>query len=295
MLEHLSDEAAAVVDIEAVRTTAERFVADPAEVTVILTGNYHATLRAHSAHYRSKDPEGDSWSSAGGVAIVDDAGVHTIVVRQQLWLLNEHEPLQSVAHEALHVANRQRGEDMNRLVAGLTYPDEATKFFTGYAGMVVEEYRVDRAVFGVPDRDASGLRHDFDDDLQAFAGRCKTACEAAHDAGQEGLDRFSSVVQDAFIKTIYTAAGVCAADLASQGRTAPKRSEPGWSRLVGPHYDRLRWQLSQIPDATVPTSGDVLQAAAVGMVPALLSWADHFGWTVMPGSPQGSLRTDWDV
>jgi hypothetical protein len=81
-----------------------------------------------------------------GMAFEHADGSNTIVIRHELWGLEGREPLRAVAHEALHVANRQRGEHLYRLGERFEHLDVTDRHFLSYAGILIEEYRVDRAL-----------------------------------------------------------------------------------------------------------------------------------------------------
>jgi hypothetical protein len=295
-LEHVAEGGPSESELDTVKLTVERFVVDSDEVLLVITGNYVETIRAHDTGGRTAARIDDDPMIPGSMAMMfkHDDGGYTIVVRQEIWSLEGRDPHRAVAHEALHIALSQRDEGTYRLDERFQQFEEAERHFVTSAGIVIEEYRVDRALcsdgFLGGDRDSG----DFDADLIAFA---RDAAEAWRhvEAGDTDQDAFSAAVQTAFFQMIYTAAGTCARDLCSNRQRGPRKSEPHWTRLVGPHYERLRERLALLPDATQKTPRQDLENAAVQLIDPLISWATYFGWTVNRNQGIATFRTDWEL
>jgi hypothetical protein len=294
--EHLTDGGPSGSALDTVKSTVERFLVDSDEVLLVITGNYVETIRVHDTGGRTAAGIDDDPMIPGSMAMMfkHDDGGYTIVVRQELWSLEGRDPYRTVAHEALHIALSQRDEGTYRLDERFKQFEEAERHFVTSAGIVIEEYRVDRALCSEGlwggDRDYG----DFDADLIAFGGDCAEAWRHV-EVGDTDRDAFSAAVQTAFFQMIYSAAGTCARDLCSNGQLGPRKSEPAWARLVGPHYARLRERLALVPDATRETARHELENTAVELLDPLIDWASYFGWTVNRNRGNATFRTDWEL
>lgn len=292
-LDYLAHDAFRCDQLTEIAHVAESFVHDSGSVTVVLSGDYVKSLKARSGRDTDEIDSDPMATTAAGTALEHSDGTHTILVRQELWRIAGHDPLKSIAHEALHVATRQRGEFMLRLGEHFPQLSDSERHFLALGGEVVEEYRVERALCSQATwRDRSAFHGSFDKDVRMLAGDAGNAA-TQFQSGAWDEQRFASAIQSVFRKLTYTAAGTIAGELCTSGSAAPARTEPGWTRLVGPNYDRLKDVLVEVPDASTPTAREQLEHKAVLLIPLLLCWAGWFGWTVHNGT--SSYSVDWDV
>jgi hypothetical protein len=70
-----------------------------------------------------------------------------------------------------------------------------------YAGILIEEYRADRALCSHGQRGAERDLGDFDSDLAALAAECAEAWSRV-EANETGMDAFTAAVQTAFFQMI---------------------------------------------------------------------------------------------
>lgn len=178
------------------------------------------------------------------------------------------------AHEGLHVAMNQRSETLSdihvrRKLPGMTR--ETT--FVAFAGIAVEEYRVERAL-------CSESWWPSPANVSYAFGRCRDAMVEASDARGRGggvLD-YCRAVLTAFHELTVQFAYIAGEELAGGGPVS--RGQAGWDWLAGPAFDDYLDALDHIPSATVATSRDELDGYAFELVEPLDQWLRQIGFLI---------------
>lgn len=119
---------------------AARYLDDPQRVRIILSGDFARSLTDHSrkASHPAKD--------AAGVTLKDEQGGYIILVSSARHYAGSV-PLTGkrrqivVAHESLHVATKQRGEEMTSFTGQDSA--ECSQWYVNLAGGMIDEYRVE--------------------------------------------------------------------------------------------------------------------------------------------------------
>lgn len=261
-------------------------VADPSALTVILSADFAATVRARTTDPIEKATYGtDRGFGEVGAKTLQD-GNQSVIVFQAPYLAGPRVEADGervrdalIAHESHHVTLQQRGETLSDIrVRHDLSGDTAAGLFLALAGIAAEEYRVDLALFEEGLGWAPSQTDSLGESLPVLRDAFLRAITLRYSG--EPIDRPFRDVLAAFRNLVVLAAYVAAADVGTGGRIAPSQLEQGWERLIGPQYAGWRGALESIPSAAqaLPrTEGDRL---ATSLVPLLSAWLRHIGFTM---------------
>lgn len=156
------------------------------------------------------------------------------------------------AHEALHAAINQRGENLSDLRERHGLPElSRAGTWAAVAGYAAEEYRVERALCDEGLGPIAGYEITVADALESFRTAILDGITLRFP--NEPIDRCCETVLTAFHRVTILFAYVAGEELAGT-RSVTERSSALWRRLVGSQYTRFREHLNDLPSANEPTA-----------------------------------------
>jgi hypothetical protein len=178
-------------------------------------------------------------------------------------------------HEALHVLLIGNGENTFDSRGSLAAHSNVSPELIAMAGIAVEEYRVQRAVYE---------RHPHDS-WPSFEALCTASHDAIHDAATDyywdpvkDVQAFRNVVMTAFA-AMSTYAAYVAAQLQVGGLPTPELEEaPLDKRMLGEPFRRAIERLRELPSAEERVRRDDLEAAVVDVAGLLAGWLRQIGF-----------------
>jgi hypothetical protein len=267
----------------------ETRIPDPSVVDLVVTGNFPASVVRRfgtpnqAEHFDTKRGAGEA--TAMTIPLDDRAAIVVPIG----WFLDERDAGQAkpslemrnhlVAHEALHVALRQRGEQTHDVRSRLGQ-SVAHGQFVASAGVVSEEYRVQAALHAEGPNPYDN-QDDLHDDL--VAARAAIMDGITLRVPDEPIDRCMRTVMDALhilaIRLAYLAASMRKPD--GSVPTAPPASmasDPLWLRLIGSAWPAFAAAMAAFPEASQPTTTEVINEAVLNLADILADWIKQTGF-----------------
>lgn len=284
------------VDDERVIAAAEQIasrVARPSEVELVISGHFRESLRGASPEPQEEQDDGPIDGISG--ATVWGHGRCTVVMPAWGFLspptVPETHAAHVIAHEAFHVLIGQRGERLCEFTRPGT-GDVAARWLASIARRIVEEFRVERAIYEEraalrpPHRDA------ISEDLSAVDDAAISSTDPTTARQGDEAERYEQLLY-LFRGLMCRVAYVAAADVATAGELAPSETDDSaslrvWERRVGDRYDRLVATLAAVPSALVECSSEALESRALSVIPLVRSWLEAF-WLALGESEGGKL------
>jgi hypothetical protein len=257
----------------------------PDEVRVIVAADFEQAVRD-----RVSDPEYAAaytaerlFGRAAAKTISQDDGSTDLVI--DAWLLSKnnapqgHDIERLFHHEALHIAVHQRGEQSNDLRLRANHALNSNRgYFGAVAGVMIEEYRTERALCEAGTWPHDSYLSGFDEAVEAFREACWDGVCLRYPG--EPIDRCCSTVLNAF-HHLATYTGYVAAEMLASNRTrTPSLNRGNADRLLGPPWDAVVDALAAIPPATTPVARDQADKIAWEMADDVERWLDHVGFTL---------------
>lgn len=176
-------------------------------------------------------------------------------------------------HEAWHGALARHGEDFDASFRRLGV-EGAQAHYVGQALVIVDDYRIERALF----EQGSALDPSY---VPSTADTLDGCADALLDAVTlrypgEPMTRCFETAVPAF-NSLTTHLGYLAAAAAD---VAALRRLPRWERLVGDHYDRMKEALAQLPSATERVDPVTIDATATELADVLEAWLRDVGFVL---------------
>jgi hypothetical protein len=190
----------------------------------------------------------------------------------------------ALEHEGLHVAIRRRGEQLSDIRERHSDPASAFGITLEIAGATCEEFRVERALWGVyPDPDEDSHLGDFENTLRRFDGVVRQASgeyqsdldvEHHHENRRACLQLACDV--DRLCRPEYDATG--------QTRLPQVNVELG-RRLLGSPWVELMGELMRLPAGDIESERGDLDARTYVAAKHIEAWFAHvgFAWTDVDG------------
>jgi hypothetical protein len=275
-------------DVEAFAAGVEelaRRVPEPDAIRVIVTENFESTVRertddpALASSYQQERVYGFVAAKVVGRAdgstelVVDASGFRQgdqsdAVAARRLF-----------AHEGLHIALAARDEATHGLRArrGLER-GSAAGMFTGIAGGVCEEYRVERALCDEGFWPVQAYRTDLPDAVRAYRDSVLDGLTLRYPG--ESIERCASAVLQGFEHMATLAAYLAAEQLASNG--ARPLSLPGGTleRYFASSFDDVCATLAEIPSAETVIPRETLDLHADRVRDACDQWFERMGFAL---------------
>ncbi|HZS62364.1 MAG TPA: hypothetical protein VFA43_24060 [Gemmatimonadaceae bacterium] len=281
--EHVAPTDVDPAEVQAAVSALERIAPTPAAARLVITGDFVASNRTRlsledAAQYQTDRTFGVA--AARTLPLAD--GTVDVVVSAPLLHSNVAAEIgleRLVSHEAHHVAIHQRGETQGTIRARHGIPGMSHRgYFSAVAGMVVDEYRVEKALCDAGDWPHHGYRSSLPETLGTFQADLLDACILRHP--NEDIGRTCQSVLTSF-SHIATLGGYVAAEyLASDGRLAPDTTLPLWQRFVGSAWDPFVATLRDVPSARDAISLRELDALTFGMIAPLDGWLRQVGFEI---------------
>jgi hypothetical protein len=266
------------------------------DVRVAVAGDFEQAVRERvdDADYAAAYTAERLFGRATAKAIGHDDGTTDLVI--DAWLLSkssrpeDHDIQRLFHHEALHIAVDQRGETISDLRLRHGYDTNSNRgYFGAVTGVMIEEYRTERALCDAGRWPHAGYMTNFGDAVEAFA-------EAAWDGvclryPTEPIDRCYETVVNAFHQ-LATYTGYVAAEMLARGPGHLPTVDPGTKeRLLGAPWDAVVDALSAIPSSTTPIDAAELEALAWAVADQVEWWLEHVGFT-LKDLPEGGTYFD---
>jgi hypothetical protein len=199
-------------------------------------------------------------------------GGQVVVADVHLFLKGAPDPVSTFRHEALHVVLAQRDESLSRSRETILDRDGLHPDLVALAGIVAEEYRVERAV---PPR-AELLWAGFEALTVAAHNAIRTAAVAYfydHDVPaiwETVMRAFSPMT----VQAAYIAAWLDAGQLPTPSLARPILAD----RMLGVAWPGVLAALRTLPDATIPANREALDTAVVNLAHRLDEWLEEIGF-----------------
>jgi len=287
-LEHVPAEVAEDLDFDLIGEGVAALVCglpEPNEIDLVLSGDFTASVRARMTAAEGRD----EYSAERHIGLVPaktfpgDGPKATVVMNAAIVWRKARDAIKDInvprcfGHEGRHVALHQRGEhthDARRRRNLMT----AERVFVGRAGIMIEEYRVERALCaaGMP---AGRL---YIDSLSGSIPRIHAAMADAARARWNGGDIAPCIqaVLGAFDQ-LTTLLGYVAAHVAAEATPLDGVSAtPEWERLVGSRWTRVQELLSAVPHADESWSADALVRGVDELAAELREWLEDIGFSL---------------
>jgi hypothetical protein len=260
----------------------ERIAPRPDEVSLVITGDFVASNRLRLTGIEA---EAYDMSRTFGVAAARTLpqldGTVDIVVAAPLLHSNAADTglNRVVMHEAYHAAIYQRHEELGTIRVRHSIPGMTHRgYFSSVAGMVADEYRVERALCDEGDWPHHGYHSELPETLETFRNDLYDACLLRYP--NESIERTSKSVLTSF-GHIATLGGYLAAEaLASGGERAPNVRLALWHRFVGGAWDPFVQTLDQMPSAPSATPPADLDAMTFLLIGPLDGWLRQVGFEI---------------
>jgi hypothetical protein len=275
----------------------------PDDVRVHVAGDFVQVVkdtvgdREYAASYTAERLFG----RASAKAIGHKDGTTDLVI--DAWLVRKengpegHDIERLFRHEGLHIAVDQRGESVNDLRLRHGYDISSNRGYFGVVtGVMVEEYRIERALCEAGLWPHGDYLANFGDAVQAFA-------DAAWDGvclryPGEPIQRCYETVCNAFHQ-LATYTGYVAAEMLADPARAPKVAADAKARLLGPAWKAVVASLDKIPPATTPVDQAELERLTWLTAADVERWLEHIGFTLKDLSQGGTyfdvLRHDFEA
>jgi hypothetical protein len=157
-------------------------------------------------------------------------------------------------------------------------------YFSAIAGMVADEYRVERALCDAGRWPDDGYRSELPETLETFQSELLDACLLRYPG--ESIERTSRGVLTSFGNLATLGAYLAAEWLASEGARRPDTALPRWRRFVGDAWDPFLSALGEIPSAAVATQLARLDALTFALIDPLDEWLRQAGFEIRD-EPEG--------
>lgn len=230
---------------------------------------------------------------ASAKTIRHDDGTTDLVI--DAWLLSAeagpegHDIERLFHHEGLHIAVDQRGETISDLRLRHGYDMNSNRGYFGVvAGVMVEEYRTERALCEAGRWPHEDYLANFGDAVQAFADAALDGVCLRYES--EPIDRCYETVLNAFHQ-LATYTGYVAAEMLADDARVPRVDAGVRRRLLGPPWDAVVASLANIPPATTPVDPVGLEKLAWATADRVETWLEHVGFT-LKDLPQGGTYFD---
>lgn len=251
---------------------------DDSDCEVVITSNLDDEVRAElpeelSIHF-ARD-RGD-YGRVAGKTIAREDGTYVVIVDAQAFRRDTPSAESLLRHEAHHVVLHRRQEATVRSYTRLTDKTDLHPEFLAMAGLAVEEFRVQRAVYP-----------DFPDDpWSAF----EAMCVASHDRIRTSalklfFDPFKNIapVKDtvmAAFTALTTQTAYIAAQLVTEARATPALKDVDLDRrLLGEPWRAVVSSLRALPPADERMSEKPLLASVLDIAAAVDVWLKHAGFS----------------
>ena len=274
-------------------------LADPGHFELVVAGNFAEAVRRRASDQRERDEyQADRlFGQAVAKTFVRNDGRSVCLIVDANTLrsgqgFDRHDVRRLAAHEAYHAAIHQRLESVadlrqRRKVAGYS----RLGYFLECGGILVEEYRVERALAEEGLALDEGYRSDLPQSLRRLQERILDGVTLRHPT--ESIERCAKTVMEAFHRFAVLSTYLAAHDALAG---APELSTGLALRLIGPHYDRLAETLRRCPSAARPTRRLDVESCVDRLVAPLDEWLQFIGFGVedrQGGLYFDVLRHDW--
>lgn len=281
--EHVDPDSVTAAEVRAAVDAIEQIAPRPNEVNLVVTGDFVASNRSRLSDDEAKAYEtGRTFGVAAARTLPRSDGTVDVVVASPLLhgdIAREIGLKRLVLHEAYHVSIHQREEVLGTIrlrhsISNMTHRG----YFSAVAGMVADEYRVERALCDRGDWPHHGYRSTLSETLEAFRIDLIDACRLRYP--NEPIMRTSESVLTSF-SHIATLGGYLAAEsLASDGERAPDTTLALWERFVGGSWDPFLQTLAQMPSGAVEFPRGDLDAITFSLIDPLDAWLRHVGFEI---------------
>jgi hypothetical protein len=258
-------------------------IADIGNVEVVISGDLTRSVRSRLGAAEAKAFRSERVTGAVGAKVFKISDGHAIVMDARLLIpgaavFADIDVPRLFLHEGLHIALASHGEGASAIVAPKRNTSGAHAHFFGQAAILVEEFRVERALGerGLP------LHQTYSESLPGALG----------DANREFLDAVILRHPNEDVSRCYDAslrafnaltvhmAYLSADDVVSAERGTSQHLDRGglWPRLVGDFWDELRASLAPLPSADHRVGVVSLRQTAEATSRVLQRWLRHVGF-----------------
>lgn len=250
-------------------------VPDVGHVDIVIAGDLEESVRCRLNPEQARLFSLQRVSGAVGAKTMPNANGCEVAVQAQLLVPGVAaragvDLLRLFEHEAWHVALHRRGETKYRLPSP-TNQDIAEAHYLGQADVLVEEYRVERALR----EGGAALDATYVPSAQGVLSSClDTMRNAVGRFSREGIADCYETVVPAF-NSLTTHLTYLAANETKQDELAAFR---GWRRLVAGHYRVLCDSLVGVPSASTRRNPEILDRCSRRVSQGLHAWLLDVGF-----------------
>jgi hypothetical protein len=264
-------------------------VGDAEDYELIITSDFEEQVRERmepelaAAFHQDRGAYGKAMAKT----LREHDGRVVVVLDVRLFARDAAHPAEATfRHEALHVLLIGNGENTFDSRASLAERTDLSPELVAMAGIAVEEYRVQLAVYDRFPHDPCG----------SFQGLCATSHDAIHEAAVEYCSDPSKDVQPfrvavlAAFGAMSTQAGYVAAQLQVGGLPTPVLDDDRLDeRMLGEPFKQVIASLRELPPADERVERGELEAAVLRVAGLLAEWLRHIGFEDEPLDDDGGL------
>jgi hypothetical protein len=270
-------------EVEAAAAVISRIAPLPSAARLVITGDFVASNRSRLSEKDGREYQTDrTFGVAAARTLKLPDGTTDVLVSAPLMhsaTAAEIGLVRLVSHEAYHVAIHQRDESLADIRVRHAIPGMSHRgYFSAVAGLVADEYRVEKALCDDGSFPHHGYRSTLQETLDTFRADLMDACLLRYPG--EGITRTCESVLTSF-SHIATLGGYLAAEtVASDGRLGPDTTLASWRRFAGSSWDELVEALRQMPSAAVPTERSRLDTLTFALISPLDAWLHQVGFEI---------------
>lgn len=279
------------LDVELVArgiATLGQVVEHPERVRLTIAGDFPQAVRDRVADESYAKSYGADRLFGRAVAKTIPQADGTIDLVVDAWLLYKGVPVADVErlfhHEGLHIALQQRGESTHDVRLRRGYGETTNRgYFGGVTGIMVEEYRVERALAEAGRWPHDSVTDSFHQAVDEFGDACFDGITLRYPG--EPIDRAFRTILSSFSQ-LATYTGYVAGEYHASGKTRQPTIRPATrQRLLGHEWDEVVEQLGAIPSAAAATDPGDLETAVWKIADLVERWLERIGFTLkdLPG------------
>lgn len=260
-------------------------LARPDDVRVTVAGDFEQAVRDRvpDKDYAERYKADRIFGRAAAKAIPQPDGSTELVI--DAWLVSKvsapegHDIERLFQHEGLHIAVDQRGESANDIrIRNDIVPNSYRGYFGASAGILVEEYRTEKALCDAGLWPHADYIANFQDAVEAFAAAAMDGVTLRYP--DEPIDRCFGTVLTAFGELV-TYTGYVASEIhASDGERTPAIHPPIYQRYLGAPWEAVIAALKDVPAADTPTPRETIDAHVWKLADLLAAWLEYVGFTL---------------